>query len=117
MLFLFNSLLRKWENPERNCPHVSIDWQVKLLTCASAALTSGRQKPGSIDSDFAPILLRIGVNPDARVETISRIGSIFHVAAGLVSNLRAFADRIGRKWLTGVSSARSALASSPAQIN
>jgi hypothetical protein len=73
-------------------------------------------KRGAIDSDLAPILLRIGVNPDAWFETISCFGSIFHVAAGLISNLRTFADRIGRKWLTGVSVARSAFASSPALI-
>jgi putative transposase len=73
-------------------------------------------KRGFMDPDLAPILLRIGVKPDAWFETMSRFGSIFHLAAGLVSNLRSFADRIGRKWLTGVSAARTAFVSSPAQI-
>jgi hypothetical protein len=73
-------------------------------------------KRGVIDPDLAPILLRIGVNPEAWVETISRFGSIFHVAAGLVSNLRAFADRLGRRWLIGASAARSAFVSSPPQL-
>jgi len=73
-------------------------------------------KPGSIDADLAPILQRIGVNPEAWVDTISRFGRIFHVAAGLASNLRTFADRVGRKWVTGVSAARSAFVSPPARI-
>jgi hypothetical protein len=87
---------------------------VDLVDRSGRTTKSGKR--GSIDSDLAPILLRIGVNPDAWVETISHFGSIFHVAAGLAPNLRTFADRIGRKWLTGVSAARSAFASSPAQI-
>jgi hypothetical protein len=86
---------------------------VDLVDRAGRTTKSGKQ--GSIDSNLAPILLRIGVNPDAWLDTISRFGSTFHVAAGLTSNLRAFADRIGRKWLTGVSAARTAFTSSPAQ--
>jgi hypothetical protein len=85
-----------------------------LVDKSGRMIKSGKR--GTIDSDLAPILLRIGVNPDAWFETISHFGSIFHVAAGLISNLRTFADRIGRKWLTGVSTARYAFASSQAQI-
>jgi hypothetical protein len=72
-------------------------------------------KLGFIDPDLAPIMLRIGVNPDAWLETISRFGSIFHVAAGSLPNLRTFADRIGRKRLKGVSAARFAFVSSAVQ--
>jgi hypothetical protein len=73
-------------------------------------------KRGSIDTDIAPILQRISINPNVWGETISHFGSSFHAAAGLISNLRSFAGRIGRRWLAGVSAARSAFASSPAQI-
>ena len=73
-------------------------------------------KRGSIDPALAPILLRIGVKPEAWIETISRFGSMFHLAAGLVSNLRAFASRVGRNWLTGVSAARTAFVSPPVRI-
>ena len=50
-------------------------------------------KRGAIDADLAPMLLRIGANPDAWLETVSRFGSKFRLAAGLVSSLRNFADR------------------------
>jgi putative transposase len=70
-------------------------------------------KRGAIDADLAPILLRIGANPDAWLETVSRFGSKFRLAAGLVSSLRAFADRLGRRWLQGVRTARTAFATSP----
>jgi REP element-mobilizing transposase RayT len=63
-------------------------------------------KRGVIDADLAPILLRIGANPDAWHETVSRFGSKFRLAAGLVSSLRAFADRLGRRWFQGASAAR-----------
>jgi hypothetical protein len=65
-------------------------------------------KRGSIDPDLVPILLRIGANPDAWLDTVSRFGSRFRLAAGLVSNLRGFANRLGRRWLQGVATARAA---------
>jgi REP element-mobilizing transposase RayT len=79
--------------------------------------TSGRilrsDKRGAIDADLAPILLRIGVKPDAWRDTISRFGSKFRLAAGLLSSLRSFADQLGRRWLIGVTASRVAFASSP----
>ena len=49
-------------------------------------------KCGAIDPDLDPILLRIGANPQAWHDTISHFGSKFRLAAGLLSNLRSFAD-------------------------
>jgi hypothetical protein len=72
-------------------------------------------KRGAIDAELAPILLRIGANPGAWLDTISRFGSNFRVAAGLVSSLREFADQLGRRWLKGVASARAAFASPSSQ--
>jgi hypothetical protein len=72
-------------------------------------------KRGAIDTDIAPILLRIGANPEAWIDTVSRFGSKFRLAAGLVSSLRSFADQLGRRWLTGVAAARAAFAVSPPQ--
>ena len=73
-------------------------------------------KRGAIDADLAPILLRIGANPEAWAETISQFGTKFRLAAGLLSNLRRFADQLGRRWLIGVASARAAFASKPPQM-
>ena len=72
-------------------------------------------KRGAIDADLAPILRRIGARPDAWLETVSRFGSKFRLAAGLVSSLRSFADRLGRNWLQGAAMARTAFASPPPQ--
>jgi hypothetical protein len=68
-------------------------------------------KRGSIDADLAPILLRIGANPNTWIETISRFGSRFRVAAGLATNLQTFADRLGRRWIQGAATARTAFIS------
>jgi len=65
-------------------------------------------KSGAISSDLKPILKRISVNPEAWVDTISNFGSKFHLAAGLLSSLREFADNVGRKWLKGLTSANAA---------
>jgi hypothetical protein len=72
-------------------------------------------KRGAIDTDLAPILLRIGANPDAWIDTVTRFGSKFRLAAGMLVNLRKFADQLRRRWLVGVAAARDAFASSPLQ--
>jgi hypothetical protein len=73
-------------------------------------------KRGAIDADLAPILLRIGANPEAWAETITCFGSNFRLAAGRLSNLRSFADELGRRWLKGVATARAAFATSSPQL-
>jgi len=65
-------------------------------------------KRGAIDPNLAPILLRIGANPQAWTDTVSHFGTRFRLAAGLISNLRRFAEQIGKKWFVGSSAARAA---------
>jgi hypothetical protein len=73
-------------------------------------------KRGAIDADLAPILLRIGARPDGWLDTVSRFGTKFRLAAGKVSSLREFADRLGRHWLQGAGAARTAFGSPPPQF-
>jgi hypothetical protein len=73
-------------------------------------------KRGAIDANLKPILLRIGANPDAWIETVSHFECKFRLAAGLLCNLRSFANQLGRRWLIGVASARTAFASSPPHL-
>jgi hypothetical protein len=72
---------------------------------------SGRElragKRGSINPDLAPILLRIGAIPEAWLDTVSRFGERFHLAAGNHSSLKKFASKIGVRWLAGGPIARS----------
>ena len=72
-------------------------------------------KRGAIETDLRPILLRIGVNPQAWTETVSGFGDKFSFVAGLLCNLRKFADQLGRRWFKGVAAARTAFALSPPQ--
>jgi hypothetical protein len=74
-------------------------------------------KRGAIDADLAPILLRIGVKPDSWADTVSRFGSQFHLAAGFLSNLRHFANQLGRRWIQGVAAARASFALSPPRMS
>jgi putative transposase len=73
------------------------------------------EKRGAIDANLKPILQRIGANPDAWLETISRFGYKFRLAVGLLPNLRIFADQLGRRWLKGIAAARTAFSLSPPQ--
>jgi putative transposase len=68
-------------------------------------------KRGAIDPQLAPILMRIGASPGEWRDTVARFGSKFHIAAGLLANLRSFADLIGRRWVKGIQTARVAFAS------
>ena len=73
-------------------------------------------KRGAIDANLRPILLRMGVNPQAWTETISDFGDRFSLVAGLLCNLRNFADQLGRRWFKGVAAARTAFTLSPPQV-
>ena len=68
-------------------------------------------KRGAMDAGILPILLRIGVKPEVWNETVSHFGSRFCLAAGVLSNLRNFADQLGIRWLKGVTAAGAAFAS------
>lgn len=67
-------------------------------------------KRGAIDAGLRPILVRIGVNPQAWTKTISDFGDKFSLVAGLASNLRKYANHLGRRWFKGVGAAQIAFA-------
>jgi hypothetical protein len=64
-------------------------------------------KSGSINPDLALILERIGARPESWMDTITRFGEMFHVAAGTHVSLKEFAKKIGVRWLVGGPKARS----------
>ena len=70
-------------------------------------------KRAAIDPDLRPILQRIGINPDAWLDTVSHFDSRFHLAAGVLSSLRTFALQLGKQWLAGFTAARIAFSDSP----
>jgi hypothetical protein len=64
-------------------------------------------KRGFINPELEPILVRIGAKPDSWMDTVTRFGEKFHVAAGTHANLKKFAKKIGVRWLVGGPKARS----------
>ncbi len=94
----------------RGILHISTAEYLDLVDKSGRLLKSGKR--GAIDADLAPILLRIGLKPDAWLDTITRFESRFRLAAGLLSSLRSFADQIGKHWLTGLTAARAAFVTS-----
>jgi putative transposase len=73
-------------------------------------------KQGAMDPNLMPILLRIGASPEKWPETISHFGSQFSLVAGLLSNLRNFADQLGKRWLKGFVAACAAFTSPQPQL-
>jgi putative transposase len=102
------------ESRRRGILQMSAAEYFDLVDRSGRMIRSGKR--GAIDADLEPILRRISANADAWPETISCFGSKFRLAAGLVSNLRNFANQLGRRWLNGVSAARTAFALSPPQL-
>ena len=100
------------DSNRRGILQITADEYFDLVDQSGRMLRS--DKRGAIDADLAPILLRIGANPEAWIDTISRFESRFRLAAGLLSSLRNFADQIGRRWLAGLTSARTVFVT-PAQ--
>lgn len=114
------ALPASWLCPISSEPHRRGILPITVAEYLDLVDRSGRitrsDKRGTIDADLAPILLRIGANPDAWPETISRFGYKFSLVAGLLANLRDFADRLGRRWFKGVAAARAAFASAPPKL-
>jgi REP element-mobilizing transposase RayT len=73
-------------------------------------------KKGTIDADLVPVLLRIGANPEVWSETVSHFGNKFCLVAGLLSNLRNYADQVGKRWFKGIAAAQAAFTHSPPQL-
>ena len=63
-------------------------------------------KCGAIDAELTPILQRIGAKPEAWSDTISCFEDKFCLVAGLLDNLRKFADELGKRWFIGLSASR-----------
>jgi len=69
-------------------------------------------KSGTIDAGLAPILRRLGADPEEWTSTITRFGDRFRLVVGRVANLREFADKVRRHWFTGIAAARIAFTAS-----
>jgi REP element-mobilizing transposase RayT len=87
---------------------------IDLVDRSGRMMRSGKR--GAIDPELEPILLRIGANPDAWLDTVSRFGPKFRLAAGLASSLRSFAERLGRRWFQGAATARITFGSTRPQL-
>jgi len=72
-------------------------------------------KRGAIDPELEPILLRVGANPQEWTGTICSFGDKFSLVAGILGNLRKFAEQFGKRWFKGVGAAQAAFVLSPPQ--
>jgi hypothetical protein len=95
----------------RGILEMTVEEYMDLVDRSGRILRAGKR--GAIDADLAPILLRISANPEAWMDTISHFERRFRLAAGMLVNLRRFAERIGNHWFTGVSASRIAFAAKP----
>lgn len=77
---------------------------LQLVDCTGRVARTG--KPGSIDTNQASILERLGIDPDAWVMTMRVGGNRFGRALGRLARLRAHARRLGQAWIRGLTAAQ-----------
>lgn len=63
-------------------------------------------KPGAIDANIPPILVRLQLDPDAWRATMRVGGNRFGRALGRFERLRSHARRLGQSWIRGLRAAR-----------
>ena len=74
-----------------------VDWSGRMIRTG---------KPGRITEDVPPILVRLGINPDEWLATMSR-GNRFHRAVGKLRSLKVYAESLGKQWLHGITASSS----------
>ena len=74
-----------------------VDWSGRMIR---------KGKPGRITEDVPPILVRLGINPDEWLATMSR-GNSFRRAVGKFHSLKVYAERLGKHWLHGITASSS----------
>jgi hypothetical protein len=107
-----SSIVSFWLAPIQSTPGQRGILEMSTMEYFDLVDQSGRmihpEKRGSIDARLEPILNRIGAIPKTWSETVSRFGSSFRLVAGRLTHMREFADRLGRHWFKGLSTARTA---------
>ena len=74
-----------------------VDWSGRMIRTG---------KTGRIPEDVPPILVRLGINPDEWLATMSR-GNRFHRAVGKLRSLKVYAESLGKQWLHGITASSS----------
>ncbi|MBO9482244.1 transposase [Salinisphaera sp. G21_0] len=87
------------QNPDQAIPYPLssyfelVDWSGRIVC---------KGKRGRITDDVPPILERLGIDPNAWLETM-RWNNRFHLAVGKLSSLKAYAESTGKYWVHGMS--------------
>lgn len=74
-----------------------VDWTGRVIR---------NDKRGAIPSTIKPILQRLGIEESNWVKNTQFFGRRFRRVLGRIDQIRAFADRINQKWLSGMEEAR-----------
>lgn len=77
---------------------------LKILDQLGRIVRAGKR--GSIPQDLMPIVERLGINPEMVLECVESFKQPGRKVVGSIVRLRAEAERMGRRWLHGVSKAR-----------
>ena len=75
-----------------------VDWTGRVLR---------DDKKGAIPDELAPILERVGLNPDGWLKSIRHYNRHYFTALGAMDRIKAYAEAQGKHWLRGQSMAAS----------
>jgi hypothetical protein len=95
--------LRSFKRPKDTDPGKSIDFQLndylRLVDWTGRAIREN--KKGAIPNDLAPILERIGLNPDAWLKSVSHYNKNYFSVLGAIDRIKAFAQVQKKSWHRG----------------
>ncbi len=72
---------------------------LQLLDHTGRALRQGKR--GTIPVNLAPILARLGMEPESWLQEMHHYGRWYYRAVGSLQSLQSFCEHLGQKWLKG----------------
>jgi len=83
---------------------LTVDEYLEVLDRTGRLLVEG--KPGAIDPQLEPILVRLGIQPQAWLTMLEKYEVWFHRFVGRAENVLARAAALGQRWVQGISHCR-----------
>ena len=96
--------LVSFQNEKQNAaePVIPFAFNDYLLLIEWTGRAVREDKKGSLSSNRPSVLEQLQLNPERFVDNIKHYQRRFKVGVGSFDNLKAFADALGKKWLTGL---------------
>jgi hypothetical protein len=91
----------KRQKEKNHAKHIDFELNDYLRLVDWTGRAIRENKKGAIPNDLAPILERIGLNPDAWLESVSHYSKNYYSVLGAIDRIKAFAQVQKKRWHRG----------------